>query len=311
MYRYFAILFACFYILFCCTVKVSCNIFSNTNNNTNPQVLSSMGVGALGRIEPSSKVLSLFDDSGPDGARVEILHVQEGQLVKQGDLLVTFSSNNRKKISLDLACAKEQDLEEQIRLQQVAYDIAERSYNRYKSLLQTKSISAEDTDKSYANLNSAEIKLNALKSDYDTAKLATRSAEDDLKRTFLTAPIDGTILKIKSYQGEKPSSKGIIDIADLSKFDIMAEVYERDISKVAKDQKAEIFIDGIEKKFEAVVSQIYYQVYKNQVNDTDPLAPRDNRIVEVRISLNANQEDLDIIKHMIFRQVKVRILTEK
>ena len=98
-----------------------------------------------------------------------------------------------------------------------------------------------------------------------------------------------------------------MEIADLKHFNVVAEVYERDISRVKPGQKAEIFIDGIDSNFEGEVSQISFQVYKNDVNKTDPLANRDNRVVEVEVSIMENQ-NLELIKHMIYRQVQLRIL---
>jgi HlyD family secretion protein len=276
--------------------------------NTNLEA-SEMGVGALGRIEPRSKVLNLYDDSGPDGARVEILHVKEGDEVKSGDILVTFSSNGRKKAALELAKIKLEDLKEKIKLQQISYEISEREYNRYSALLQSKSVSVDAKDKAYAAFNDAASKLSSLKSEFSAAEIELTIAEDELKRTYISAPIDGTILKIHSYPGEKISSEGIMEIADLKHFDVVAEVYERDISKVKKGQKAEIFIDGIEDRFEGVVDQLSFQVYKNDINKTDPLANRDNRVVEVRISILENQ-NLEIVRHMIYRQVQVRILLD-
>jgi HlyD family secretion protein len=276
------------------------------NEHDNHEVVD-MGVGALGRIEPRSKVLNLYDDAGPEGARVEVLHVKEGDEVKSGDILVTFSSNGRKKAALELAKIKLDDLKDKIRLQQISYEIAEKEYNRYLELLKSKSVSVDAKDKAYGAFNDAASKLGSLKSEFAAAEIEVTISEDELKRTYISAPIDGTILKIHSYLGEKISSEGIMEIADLKHFDVVAEVYERDISKVKTGQKAEIFIDGIEDKFEGIVDQLSFQVYKNDINKTDPLANRDNRIVEVRISIIENQ-NLELIKHMIYRQVQLRIL---
>jgi HlyD family secretion protein len=271
---------------------------------------NNIAVGALGRIEPRSKVLNLFDDSGPDGARVETLNVKEGDEVKSGDILVIFSSNKRKQASLDLAQVKVENLKEKIRLQQIAYALAEKEYYRYNALLQSKSVSVDAKDKAYAAFNDAQSKLTSFKSDLSSAEIEVIIAEDEVKRTYISSPIDGTILKIHSHIGEKISSDGIMEIADLKHFNVVAEVYERDISRVKMGQKAEIFVDGIENNFEGEVSQISFQVYKNDVNKTDPLANRDNRVVEVEISIMENQ-NLELIKHMIYRQVQLRILPNK
>jgi HlyD family secretion protein len=48
-----------------------------------------------------------------------------------------------------------------------------------------------------------------------------------------------------------------------------------------------------------------YLVRKNDLNDTDPLADRDNRIIEVRLTLDPLA--VADLRHQIFRQVYVRI----
>ena len=287
--------------------------FFNMQNNyefepiENADSSKGLSVGALGRIEPSSKVLNLYDDSGPEVSIVSALHVSEGDEVKAGDVLVTFTSNKRRDAELDLAKVNVTNLIEKVKLQEVSYKIAEKEYQRYSILLKERSISVDAKDKAYIALNKATSLLTSLKSELESAKIKVIMAENELSRTYIKSPIDATILKINSYVGEKVSPMGIIEIADLNNFDVVAEIYERDISKVKKEQKAEVFIDGIKKPLEGVIKDIGFQVYKNDVNQTDPLSNRDNRVVEVRIDI-AKNDSVDLIKHMIYRQVQVRIL---
>jgi HlyD family secretion protein len=42
------------------------------------------------------------------------------------------------------------------------------------------------------------------------------------------------------------------------------------------------------------------------LNDTDPLADRDNRIIEVRLTLEPDA--VKALQHQIYRQVQVRIM---
>ena len=57
--------------------------------------------------------------------------------------------------------------------------------------------------------------------------------------------------------------------------------------------------------YQAKVREIAFLVRKNRVNDTDPLADRDNKIVEVRLTLE--RPGIDQLRHQLFRQVQVRI----
>ena len=63
---------------------------------------------------------------------------------------------------------------------------------------------------------------------------------------------------------------------------------------------------GFKRSYNAQVRELGFQVRKNDLNDTDPLADRDNRIIEVRLTLE--REAATDLRHQIFRQVKVRII---
>ena len=62
---------------------------------------------------------------------------------------------------------------------------------------------------------------------------------------------------------------------------------------------------GFKRNYRAQVRELGFLVRKNDINDTDPLADRDNRIIEVRLTLEP--EAVTDLRHQIFRQVKVRI----
>lgn len=55
------------------------------------------GIGALGRIEPRSRVIKISHNAGPEGARVERLFFQESDQVKSGDKLAVLSDHMKKK----------------------------------------------------------------------------------------------------------------------------------------------------------------------------------------------------------------------
>ena len=131
-------------------------------------------------------------------------------------------------------------------------------------------------------------------------------AERELEQSTLVSPIDGTILKIKAWPGERVTDNGVVEIANLTQIDVVAEIYERDMPRVKIGQKAEIKVPGMQETFGGTVRELGYVVRKNDMNDTDPLADRDNRVVEVRITLDPGKEE--ILKHLIYMQVDVRLL---
>tara|TARA_R110002073_G_scaffold136621_3_gene285203 strand:+ start:4417 stop:4680 length:264 start_codon:yes stop_codon:yes gene_type:complete len=65
---------------------------------------------------------------------------------------------------------------------------------------------------------------------------------------------------------------------------VVAEIYESDLSKEKVGQKAYINASGFKRIYNAQVRQLGFQVKKNDLNDTDPLADKDNRIISTPYS---------------------------
>ena len=130
-----------------------------------------------------------------------------------------------------------------------------------------------------------------------------------MDNTLITAPITGTIVKIFSRPGERIGDNGLLQIADLSQLDVVAEVYESELPQVKLGQPGCITASGFKRSYLAHVRELGFLVRKNDLNDTDPLSDRDNRIIEVRLTLEP--EAVADLRHQIFRQVNVRITRDK
>lgn len=264
------------------------------------------GVGALGRIEPRSRVIDLSHDAGPEGARIGELLVAESQQVKKGEVIAIFSDYERKKAKLDSAKAQIPMLEARIKAERANQSFAFKEYERTRKLVKTSAVSRARFDETERNLRQSQANVNSLEAQLIATKADLVLAERELEQSTLVSPIDGTILKIKAWPGERVTDNGVVEIANLSQMDVVAEIYERDMPRVKIGQKAEIKVPGMQETIGGTVRELGYVVRKNDLNDTDPLADRDNRIVEVRITLDPGKED--ILKHLIYMQVDVRLL---
>ncbi len=283
---------------------------SSDKKETQPIVSSStpaqIGVGALGRIEPRSRVITVSHDEGPEGARIETLLVSEGQLVAEDDILAYFSNHFRKEAELSAAAANIDVLQARLQASEAEFATASRDYDRNKKLLNKNIVSEAKQDEVQLRYYQAQASVAALKAEVQSAKANLVLAEEQLKQTILTAPIGGTILKIHSFPGERVSDKGVLEMANLEQMDVVAEVYERDISKIKPDQAAVIKVPGMEGDITGTVREIGFQVSKSDINNTDPLADRDIRTVDVRISVAQGKAEL--LRHLIYMQVNVRIV---
>ena len=137
------------------------------------------------------------------------------------------------------------------------------------------------------------------------AQAEQKFAEAELENMLIYAPISGTILKIHTWPAERIGENGLLEIADLTHLDGVAEVYESDLLRVQAGQKGCIHATGFKRSYHAEVRELGFLVRKNDLNDTDPLADRDNRIIEVRLTLEP--EAVTELQHQILRQVWVRI----
>ncbi len=289
--------------IFLCIVLVFLTViaFAQTPNATNKNI----GVGALGYIEPRSRVIQVSHNAGPEGARVERLFFHEADHVKSGDKLALLSDYPKKFAEVDAAKTRIKVLETQLATEKVTLAFNQKEYQRYASLSQQSMTTASLAENKHLAFKQSQLNVERLLVEIENAKSQLLIAEAELGNTIILAPITGTVLKILTRPGERIQDAGLLEIADLTALDIVAEIYESDMSKIKVGQLARISAIGFERKYSAKVRELGFQVKKNDLNDTDPLADKDNRIVEVRLTLEVDA--VNDLKHQIFRQVYVQI----
>ncbi len=263
------------------------------------------GIGALGYIEPRSRVIRVSHNAGPEGARVEQLFFQEADQVKSGEKLALLSDNSKKFAEVDAAKTRIKALEAQLAAERVALTFNEKEYRRYASLSQQSMTTVSHAENKHLAFKQSQLNVKRLLAEIENAKSQLMIAEAELGNTIIVAPISGTVLKILVRPGERIHDGGLLEIADLTELDIVAEIYESDMPKIKVGQHAHINAVGFARQYKATVRELGFQVKKNDLNDTDPLADKDNRIVEVRLTLEAGA--VDDLRHQIFRQVYVQI----
>jgi HlyD family secretion protein len=279
------------------------NIDVTAKNNDLPE--ASQGIGALGHIEPRSRVIKVSHNAGPEGVRVKQLFFYEAELVKSGEKLAVLADYDEKLAAVEAAKARINVLEAERNVEQVALTFNKKEHLRYQSLKQDSMASISLADAKYLAFEQSRVHLKRLSAEIINAESELKISQVALEYTFIYAPITGTVLKILTWPGERIQDNGLLEIADLTQLDVVAEVYESDLSKVKVGQKAYINASGFKRTYIAKVRELGFLVRKNDLNDTDPLADMDNRIIEVRLTLEP--EAVTDLQHQIFRQVHVRI----
>ena len=264
------------------------------------------GIWALGKIEPRSRVIAVADDSGPEGARVKELLVQEGQVVEKGQTLAVLSDFDRRQLKLEGTAAKAKALESKILAESANVDYLYAEFKRMEQLLQQQAIARSRFDETAKNYYQTRAMLQSLKAELDSVRADSNLSRQELRQSTINSPIDGTVVAIFSRPGERVSSKGLAEIADLSQLEVVAEIYERDMPRVKLGQKASIQVPGIAEPILGEVNQLGFLVRKNDLNSTDPISDKDIRTVPVRIALEPKMKD--VLQHLIYMQVAVKLL---
>jgi HlyD family secretion protein len=303
---------------------------------------AALGIGALGRVEPASRVRRLSHGAGPEGARVARLLVAEGEAVRAGQVLAEFHDLARKEAALAqaeaslavaearlrrlLAAGRDTEIaaaRARIAAARAAEENAAREASRAERLLRSAAGSQAEWDRARfaaaqarAERTRAEAELEGLLSaraedvavaeaERDAARAAVAEARAARDLAVLVAPIDGTVLAIHARAGERVGEQGVLELADLGALDVVAEVYETDLPRVREGAAAEVIVPGDPRTYGATVVSRGWLVGRQEVVGTDPVARVDARVVEVRLRLD--ETGAEALRRRTRMQVQVRI----
>ena len=229
-------------------------------------------VSASGKIHPEVEVKLSSEVSG----EIVELNVKEGDVVTKGQVLcrirpdILQSGYERAVASLNAQRASLAMAEQQLKQQEVNFANLETTFKRNKELFDKKVISAAEFDQIRADYESARATLeaqrqNVLVTKYgiDQSQASVKEAGDNLARTTIYAPVDGVVSLLQVELGERVvgtaqmAGTEIMRIANLDAMEVVVEVNENDINRVALDNEATIEVDAFQgRKFQGVVTEI-------------------------------------------------------
>ena len=251
----------------------------------------------VARIEPAAKISPIGSESA---GKIVQIHVQEGQFVKKGTLLLTLDQ------SLDIAQLQQSEaklltkqqrsksLEAKIAALELKIEIADAERNRDRNLANAQAgtqKAAFDSENTYKNLK-AELAI--AKADLAEAIAALGETKMELNYTKklsdkknIYAPADGMVLNWDVKQGQAVTvGNKLGDFAPKGDLIATTEVDELFAMKVKNGQRAAINIQGTKERLSTgtVVYCAPYLSKKSIFNDrADNLEDRRVREVRVRI----------------------------
>jgi HlyD family secretion protein len=238
-------------------------------------------VNATGRIQPKTQVRISADVS----AKIMALHVEEGDWVEEGQLLVELD-RERYEAAVERAEANVRSARADAKLVQQNMLKAEKDYDRARDVVARQLESQSVLDANEAAYQVEIARYESAQDQIAQAQAALKEANDALAKTTIYAPMSGTISDLNKEQGEIAIGSQfqediILVVADLTEMEAQVNVDENDIVNVQIGQYAEIEVDAL---FGETLTGTVYEI-ANTANTGEQGTQNQKTEFEVKISI--------------------------
>ncbi len=224
-----------------------------------PSVTSiEQSIPANGKIQPVIEVKISPDVSG----EIVELNVKEGDRVQAGDLLIKIQQDVYLS-AVERAEATLNSTRAQYKQQKAQMAQFESAYQRASRLYEKKAIAKSEYESAVAQYEAGAEQLKSCEYNISSYKAALKEARENLLKTTIYAPVDGTISKLSVEKGERVVGTGqmagteMLRIADLGNMEVLVDVNENDIVKLSLQDSASVEVDAYPgRKFMGTVTQI-------------------------------------------------------
>lgn len=240
-------------------------------------------VNATGKIQPEVEVKIAPEVSG----EIVELPLREGAVAKKGDLLVRIKPDNYRyqleQREADLAATRASSVQSRAQLLKLQEDL-----KRSEDLFAKKLLSDADFTAARASVEAAQAAYENSVAQIRRAEGLLKQAQDQLEKTVIYSPMDGTVSSRTSEVGERVAATGqfnaaeVMRVADLSDMEVRVNVNENDVVNVKVGDKARISIDAYpSRKFTGEVKEIASAARTQGLNTQEEVT---NFQVKIRIS---------------------------
>jgi HlyD family secretion protein len=215
-------------------------------------------VSATGIINPVYQVAITPEVTG----EIVELPVKEGDRVKKNQLLIRIkpdsyiAQRDRAKANLESAQAT-------LGMKKIEKDFIEGDTKRTEQLYHEGISNKQELERMESDLASSIAQLEAQQAFVQQAKATLKESIENLNKTAIYAPMDGTVSKLNVELGERVLGSGfsqgtdLMTVADLGKMEAIVDVDENDVVLVSIGDTAKIELDAFKNIiYNGVVSQI-------------------------------------------------------
>src|SRR5436190_6454017 len=155
-------------------------------------------VSATGKVQPETEVKISPEVAG----EIIDLPVEDGKAVKKGDLLVKIKPDSYKAVveqqEAAISSAKATNLQQKATMSKTEHD-----FKRAEDLFSKKLISEQEYNAAEAANDVAKNTFESSLHEIERAEAGSSQARDQLSKTTIYSPIDGTVTVLNSKQGER------------------------------------------------------------------------------------------------------------
>jgi HlyD family secretion protein len=215
-------------------------------------------VSATGKAQPETEVKISPEVAG----EIIELPVEDGKSVKKGDLLVKIKPDSYKALleqqEAAISAAKATNLQQKATMVKTEQDL-----KRAEDMYAKKTISIQEFNAAQAASDVAKNTYESSLHEIERAEAGSSQARDQLSKTTVYSPIDGTVTILNSKLGERIVATGqfagteVMRVADLNHMEARVDVNENDVVNVKVGDKANVKIDAYgDRTFHGTVYQI-------------------------------------------------------
>lgn len=215
-------------------------------------------ITANGKVQPETEVKISPDVSG----EIIELEIEEGDEVKKGQLLMVIKPDmyiqayNRANASLSSSQARLAQTDARL----IESDMA---YKRANTLFKQDAIPVSDFETAQASFQVAQSEVKAAQFAVKSAEASVAEAQEQLVKTKIYAPMDGTVARLNVEKGERVVGTNMyagtetMVIANLHLMEVKVDVNENDIVRVNLQDTALVEVDAyLGRKFKGIVTEI-------------------------------------------------------
>jgi HlyD family secretion protein len=205
------------------------------------------------------------------GGRLAKLYVDEGSVVKDGQMLAELESSD---VQAQLQQLRADILAAKAKVERARADFADATtrFKREQELMEKGAGTQAALDDVKNRLEAARTTLTSADADVQSVEARHNSVSVALENTKIRAPFAGTVLRKLAEVGEVIAPftlSGVITLASLDDLEVQADVAEAQFHKVKVGTPAEIILDAFpDKRFRGQVSEVRQIVDRSKASVT-------------------------------------------